>query len=85
MTDHKYEVQDLISAAYEQRPTDFEAAFNDLIIDRIRDSVEAKKVEVAQQMYGYEPPEEPEVENDDEFGAADLDTEDSEETYSEEE
>jgi hypothetical protein len=82
MTDYKYEVQDLISAAYEQRPTDFEAAFNDLIVDRLRDAVEAKKIEVAQQMYNYEPPE-PEPENDDEFGAADL--EEPEETSSEEE
>jgi len=87
MPDNKYDVQDLVVAAWEQKPTDFEAAFNDLVVDRIRDSIEAKKIEIAQQMYNYEPPEpdydDPEEENDDEFGAADL--EEPEETDSEEE
>lgn len=86
MPDNKYDVQDLVVAAWEQKPTDFEAVFNDLVVDRIRDSIEAKKIEIAQQMYNYEPPEqdfeEPE-ENDDEFGAADL--EEPEEIDSEEE
>jgi hypothetical protein len=73
--DNKYGIEDLISAAVEQKPSNFEAAFNDIVIDRIRAAVENKKIEVAQQLYNYEP----EVENDDEFGAGDLEIDNSEE------
>lgn len=53
--DNKYSLNDLIIATAEQKPTDFEAAFNNMIVDRIRDSIESRKVEIAQQMYNYEP------------------------------
>lgn len=54
----EHDISDLIVSAIDQKPKDFEAAFNDLIIDRIRSAVEDKKIEIAQQMYGYEPEEE---------------------------
>jgi len=73
--DNKYDIEDLISAAVEQKPSNFEAAFNDIVIDRIRSAVENKKIEVAQQLYNYDP----EAENDDEFGAGDLELDNSEE------
>lgn len=79
--ENKYDIQDLISAGAEQRPTDFQTAFDSMIVDRIRDAVETRKIEIAQGLYNYDP--EPEPENDDEFGAADL--EEPEETHSEEE
>jgi hypothetical protein len=68
MTDtNKYELDDLVISAIEQRPTDFESAFNDLIIDRISTAIENKKVAIAQQMYGYEPEaEEQEIDNSEE-------------------
>lgn len=53
--DNKYDLSDLVVSAIEQKPLDFETAFNDIIVDRIRDAVENKKVEIAQQMYNYEP------------------------------
>jgi hypothetical protein len=54
MTDtNKYDMSDLVVAALEQKPLDFESAFNDLIIDRISTSINDKKIEVAQMMYGY--------------------------------
>ena len=54
MTDNnKYDITDLVVSAVEQKPLDFEAAFNDLIIDRLHTAIENKKIEVAQQMYGY--------------------------------
>ena len=56
--DNKYDLTDLVVSAIEQRPLDFETAFNDLIIDKIRGAVEQKKIDIAQQMYGYEPEEE---------------------------
>lgn len=62
MEDNKYEVEDLVINAFSQKPVEFETAFNDLMLDRIRAAVEEKKVSIAQQMYNYEAPEE-----DDEF------------------
>lgn len=55
--DNKYDLTDLVVSAIEQKPLDFETAFNDLIVDRIRGAVEQKKIDIAQQMYGYEPEE----------------------------
>lgn len=62
--DNKYDVSDLVVSAMEQKPLEFEAAFNDLIVDRIRGAVEAEKIKIAQQMYGYEPEAEEEVNDD---------------------
>lgn len=58
---NKYDVSDLIVSAIEQKPLDFENAFNDLVVDKIRDAVEQKKIDIAQQMYGYDPEEEEEL------------------------
>lgn len=66
--DNKYDLSDLVVSAIEQKPLDFETAFNDIIVDRIRDAVENKKVAIAQQMYNYEPDD-----------VADTDTEETEE------
>mgnify|MGYP003337894765 CR=1 FL=1 len=80
MTDNKYEIADLVTSALEKKPVEFEQGFSDLMLDRIRAAVEEKKLDIAQQMYGYEPPEEVEdEENYDEFGASDVEIEDSEE------
>lgn len=49
MTD--YTVQDLISLSYEQKPIDFQDAFNALIADKIASAIDARKVEVAQSMF----------------------------------
>lgn len=80
MTDNKYGLDDLISSAAMQEPLEFQNAFNDLVIDRIRTAVENKKIEIAQQMYNHVPPEDFETdENDDEFGAGESELENSEE------
>lgn len=72
--DNKVTVSDLVFSAFEQKPADFEAAFNELVVDRIRDAVEQKKIDIAQQMYGYQP--EPELEPEQEQETEkDLDTE----------
>ena len=57
MPDNKYSLDDLVIATLEQKPTDFEAAFDNVITDRIRAAVEDKKIAIAQQMYNYEPEE----------------------------
>jgi len=55
MENDKYELTDLVAAAVEQKATDFNDVFNSLVLDRIHDAVENKKIEIAQQMYGYQP------------------------------
>jgi hypothetical protein len=55
--DNKYGIEDLISNAVLQKPMEFQSAFNNIVIDRIRDAVENKKIEVAQQLYNYNPDE----------------------------
>jgi hypothetical protein len=56
MTDNnKYDISDLVVSAIEQKPLDFESAFNDLIVDRLHTAIENKKIEIAQNMYGYQP------------------------------
>jgi hypothetical protein len=52
MEDNKYTVSDLIVAAYEQKPIEFEQIFSNIVVDRVTDAVTSKRVEVAQNMYG---------------------------------
>ena len=59
--DNKYVLTDLVVSAIEQKPLDFQTTFNDIFVNKLRDAVEQKKIDIAQQMYGYEP----EMENDD--------------------
>jgi hypothetical protein len=63
MNDYKYDMTDLVVSAAQQKPLDFEAAFNDLIVNRISTAVNDKKIAVAQQMYGYTPDNEEESED----------------------
>lgn len=50
---NKYNIEDLISRAVEQKPLEFADAFNNIILDRLHDVIDNKKMEVAQQLYGY--------------------------------
>lgn len=54
MENDKYQIQDLINAAAQQKPIEFEQAFDDLIVDRLQSAIQDKKIQIAQQMYGYE-------------------------------
>jgi hypothetical protein len=53
MSDYKYEMTDLVLSAAAQKPLEFEAAFNDLILDKIHTAVNDKKIAIAKQMYNY--------------------------------
>ena len=44
-------VQDLISLSYEQKPMEFQDAFNSIITDRIANAVNDRKIELAQSMF----------------------------------
>lgn len=46
-----YELQDLINAALEQKPVDFEAAFGDLLVSKLHNKINDKKLEIAQQLF----------------------------------
>ncbi|QMP83899.1 MAG: hypothetical protein [Caudoviricetes sp.] len=65
--DNKYDLSDLVVSAIEQKPLDFETAFNDLIVDRIRGAVEDKKIAIAQQMYNYNPEDVADAETEEEI------------------
>lgn len=59
----KYEVQDMVINAVDQKPLEFRNAFNDVMLDKIRDAVALKKIEVAQRFFNTpEPVAEPEPE-----------------------
>ena len=49
---NKYTVQDLIQSAVEQKPVDFSQAFNGLALERLHNAVSARKLEIAQNMFG---------------------------------
>lgn len=46
------DISDLITYSINQKPAEFEAAFNDVIASRIASVVDVKKVEIAQSMFG---------------------------------
>jgi hypothetical protein len=64
--DNKYSIEDLISNAVEQKPIEFSNVFNNLILDRLHTVIDNKKMEVAQQLYGYQPEVEQETEEESE-------------------
>lgn len=46
------DVKDLMRAAHENNPTEFETAFNDLMADRVNGQLERRQIEIAQDI-GY--------------------------------
>ena len=51
MEDNKYNISDLVISAIEKKAVEFEDTFNNIIIDRISDAVENRKMEIAQTMF----------------------------------
>jgi hypothetical protein len=52
MTEYnKYDLEDLVQATIEQRPSEFQSAFNSLLTDRIQNTIQDKKIEMAQSIY----------------------------------
>lgn len=48
----QYEVSDLVKYAYEGQPAKMQDVFNELMMGRLYDSIQQKKVEVAQKFFG---------------------------------
>jgi hypothetical protein len=59
---NKYSLEDLITSSMQQRPVDFNDAFNSLLTDRIQTAVQNKKIEIAQRIYDNSSSEETEEE-----------------------
>jgi hypothetical protein len=49
--ENEVSVQDLISLSFDQKPVEFQQAFDTLMNDRIAKAIEDKKLEVAQSIY----------------------------------
>ena len=63
--DNKYGIEDLISNAVDLKPLEFADAFNNLILDKLHTVIDNKKMEVAQQLYGYQPEQQETEESED--------------------
>mgnify|MGYP003348241836 CR=1 FL=1 len=50
MTEIEYRISDLINFSSNQKPVEFQNAFNSLIGDKVADAIALKKIEVAQSM-----------------------------------
>lgn len=80
MSDKQFTIDDMIRAAGNESPSEFQAAFNAAVLDKISDAVQAKKIEVAKNYFNYE--EDP-VEDSEEEISSELETEEDEETSDE--
>lgn len=68
---NKYDVQDLVVTALEQKPEEFSQAFNDILVGKLQAAVEARKYEISQEMFAG--PNDQEDEFDDETDEEELD------------
>lgn len=64
MTEIEYKVSDLINFSSQQKPVDFELAFNAIMNNRLAAMVDQKKIEVAQHMFGDQATNDTEEETD---------------------
>ena len=66
----QYEVSDLVRYAYEGQPAKMQDVFNELMAGRIYDSIQQKKVEVAQRFFNkdQEVQQDSDTEEEDEDG-----------------
>jgi hypothetical protein len=62
--ENEVSAQDLIYLSFDQKPVEFQQAFDTLMTDRIAKAIEDKKLEVAQSMY-YNIPDDTNDDDDD--------------------
>lgn len=60
------DVEDLVTNAIEQKPLDFSNAFQDILLNKIQDAVDNKKIEIADKIFNDEEPDENEEVEDEE-------------------
>lgn len=49
--DNKYTLNDLVTTSAEQKPLEFNQAFDQLMVDRLQSAIDNKKLEIAQSMF----------------------------------
>ena len=59
-----YTIDDMVAAARNDSPSDFQNAFASVVLDRVADAVEAKKLEIAKNYFNYEDAEDNSVEQE---------------------
>lgn len=71
--DNKYDVQDLVLSAMEQKPEEFAQGFNSIMIDKLNAAIANRKYEMAQSV--FEDPNDEDYE-DDEYEDEDIEDQD---------
>jgi len=66
MSDPQYTIADMVHAAGNDSPSDFQDAFASVVLDKIADAVNAKKIELAKNYFNYEDPEDTSGEQEEE-------------------
>jgi hypothetical protein len=66
MSDPQYTIADMVHAAGNDSPSDFQDAFASVVLDKIADAIDAKKIELAKNYFNYEDPEDTSVEQEEE-------------------
>lgn len=69
-------VNDLLKHSFEQKPIDFEHAFNSIMVDKLAAAIDDKKLSIAQRMFGGSEEEEVELEAEAEVDFGDTEDED---------
>ena len=59
-----YTIDDMVTAARNDSPSDFQSAFASVVLDRIADAIDAKKIEIAKNYFNYEDAEDTSVEQE---------------------
>ena len=54
MSEKQFTIDDMVVAAHNDSPSDFQSAFASVVLDKIADAIEAKKVELAKNYFNYE-------------------------------
>ena len=75
-------VQDLITHAFDQKPIEFQNAFNSIMLDKVSAAIDDKKLEVAQSMFN--PEYNDDSENDEVEDEGDVEDQEQEEVPEEE-
>lgn len=66
MSEKEFTIDDMVNAARNDSPSDFQSAFASVVLDKIADAIEAKKVELAKNYFNYEDAEEASAEQEEE-------------------
>ena len=72
----QYNVSDLVKHAYEDQPAKMQDVFNEIMLNKVYDSIQQKKIEVAQAFFN-EPVGDEEDYDDTEYEEEDTDGQDS--------